>query len=114
MTVEDKLQRAARMDDPHEKALYLQQVVMPEVDALRKRVLDGRALAVLEANDAGHGYSRLAADLGVSKGLVQNLLRSGRELRDGVTDPCTVCGKRQVYAKGLCYLDWQAQLGKTS
>ena len=83
MTVERCLADSTKIADPLERAGRLHSVVLPAVDRLRDRVVDARAAAVAEANDAGVGYRRIAAELGVSTSRAQQLVAEGRRVRAG-------------------------------
>jgi DNA-directed RNA polymerase specialized sigma24 family protein len=101
VSVERSLRAARRVTDPLDRAAAIHNTVMPAAAALWDAVVQDRNEAILDASEAGRSMREIAEGLGVSQSAVQMVLRSERERRHGVTDPCSTCG-RQVYAKGLC------------
>tara|TARA_B100001250_G_scaffold151566_2_gene130014 strand:+ start:18755 stop:19045 length:291 start_codon:yes stop_codon:yes gene_type:complete len=85
MNVEGLLGRASKLDDPLERAQYLNDHVLPAVTELRQDIIAQRALSVKEACDFGNGgdgltYSQVARSLAVSKPLVQQMVSLAREI----------------------------------
>jgi hypothetical protein len=82
-SVSRQLAAARRIADPIERARTLQTQVMPALADLENAVLNERAVACADANDAGMGYRRIALELGVSTPRAQQLVAEGRRVRRG-------------------------------
>jgi hypothetical protein len=79
--VEGKFSRAAKLRDPLERALVAQSL-LPSAAALKEALYIMRSDSALEANEArGVTHAVIARELGVSKALVQIMIREARQRR---------------------------------
>lgn len=78
-SLEKRLARAKEMLDPLGRALALERL-LADVDAFREDVVNQRAIAIYEANNASVPLAQLAQSLGKSKTLMQQQVALGRHL----------------------------------
>jgi hypothetical protein len=92
MTIENKLAKVLAIDDPLQRALAAH-TLMAEIDAIKKQASECRALASYEAHAEfretrhlpkedrrGASQPTQADALGVSKGLIQQLVNEGEQI----------------------------------
>lgn len=79
MAVERKLEDCGLIENPLDRAVAAH-TLLAEVDEVRRQVIVRRGEAVLAANRAGATFEAIAEELGVSKPLIQKLVRAAREV----------------------------------
>lgn len=85
-TVEGRLRKASEIGDALAAAKAANDL-MTQIDSIKKAAVDLRALRVWQANKSGVTYTMLAAELGISKTLVQQLVALGKALDEGSPRP---------------------------
>lgn len=82
VTIESDINRIRKVKDPLERARLAHSSLIPEATTIRRQTIAIRALAALEANEAGASFADIAQELSVSKALVQQMVEWGRQARE--------------------------------